>query len=72
MWNDCLRARKEAHPAGLPYVPSADLSESHITEAKPRERSRLFTLRNHVTVYVAKVGDLKVAWSRALPPHRPR
>ncbi|WP_159007530.1 helix-turn-helix domain-containing protein, partial [Streptomyces sp. NRRL S-813] len=26
VWNDCLRDRKEAHAAGLPYVKSAELS----------------------------------------------
>lgn len=34
VWNDCLRARQEAHAAGLPYVRSAELSRTCITQAK--------------------------------------
>jgi putative transposase len=34
VWNDCLRDRKEAHAAGLPYVKSAELSRLRITQAK--------------------------------------
>ena len=34
VWNGCLRDRKEAHAAGLPYVKSADLSRLRITQAK--------------------------------------
>ncbi|WP_251091510.1 transposase [Streptomyces sp. Caat 7-52] len=122
VWNDCLRARKEAHAAGLPYVSSAMLSKTHITEAKrtpelawlaevsavvlqqslrdldtayknffdglkgkrprvgaPRYKSKKdtrqsirlntnsFSLQDNGTVYVAKVGNLKVKWSRRLP-----
>ncbi|MFD4607099.1 MULTISPECIES: RNA-guided endonuclease InsQ/TnpB family protein [unclassified Streptomyces] len=37
VWNDCLRDRKEAHAAGLPYVKSADLSRLRITQAKHTE-----------------------------------
>lgn len=37
VWNDCLRARKNAHAAGEPYVASADLSRRHITQAKRTE-----------------------------------
>ncbi|GGV62032.1 RNA-guided endonuclease InsQ/TnpB family protein [Streptomyces massasporeus] len=124
VWNDCLRDRKEAHAAGLPYVMSAELSRLRITQAKrtqertwladvsavvlqqslrdldtayknffdslrgkrkgrrvgpPRFKSKkdtrqsirlttnAFSLRNDGTVYVAKVGNLKVRWSRRLP-----
>lgn len=124
VWNDCLRDRKEAHAAGLPYVKSADLSRLRITRAKrieerawladvsavvlqqalrdldtayknffdsikgerkgpkvapPRYKSKkdtrqsirlntnAFSLQSNGTVYVAKVGDLKVKWSRPLP-----
>ena len=124
VWNDCLRDRKQAHAAGLPYVPSAELSRLRITQAKrteerawladgsavvlqqslrdldtayknffdslsgkrkgrkagpPRYKSKkdtrqsirlntnAFTLTANGTVYVAKVGDLKVKWSRRLP-----
>ncbi|MER6354775.1 transposase, partial [Streptomyces sp. NPDC001634] len=124
VWNDCLRDRKEAHAAGLPYVKSADLSRLCITQAKrteerawladvsavvlqqslrdldaayknffdsikgkrqgrrvgpPRYKSKkdtrqsirlntnAFSLMENGTVYVAKVGNLKVTWSRRLP-----
>ncbi|MFE4636260.1 RNA-guided endonuclease InsQ/TnpB family protein [Streptomyces sp. NPDC056773] len=124
VWNDCLRDRKEAHAAGLPYVKSAVLSRLRITQAKrteerawlaevsavvlqqslrdldtayknffdsvkgkrqgrkvglPRFKSKkdtrqtirlngnAFSLRDNGTVYVAKVGNLKVKWSRYLP-----
>ncbi|MFH8475538.1 RNA-guided endonuclease InsQ/TnpB family protein [Streptomyces sp. NPDC018000] len=124
VWNDCLRDRKEAHAAGLPYVTSAQLSRLRITEAKrteerawladvsavvlqqslrdldtayrnffgslkgkrqgrkvgaPRYKSKkdtrqsirlntnAFSVKENGTVYVAKVGDLKVKWSRRLP-----
>lgn len=124
VWNDCLRDRKQAHAAGLPYVKSAELSRLRITLAKrteerawlaevsavvlqqslrdldtayrnffdsirgrrqgrrvgsPRYKSRkdtrqsirlntnAFRLQGDGTVYVAKVGNLKVTWSRLLP-----
>ncbi|MFE2181015.1 helix-turn-helix domain-containing protein [Streptomyces sp. NPDC059455] len=37
VWNDCLRVRREAHAAGLPYVKSAELSRGRITQAKRTE-----------------------------------
>ncbi|GAB2775108.1 RNA-guided endonuclease TnpB family protein [Streptomyces chlorus] len=124
VWNDCLRDRKRAHAAGLPYVTSAELSRLRITQAKrteervwlgdvsavvlqqslrdldtayknffdllkgkrqgrkadpPRYKSKkdarqsvrlntnAFSLHDDGTVYVARVGDLKVKWSRRLP-----
>lgn len=124
VWNDCLRDRKEAHAAGLPYVTSAELSRLRITQAKrtterawladvsavalqqslrdldaayknffdsltgkrqgrkvgpPRYKSKkdtrqsirlstnAFTLQANGMVYVAKIGNLKVKWSRRLP-----
>ncbi|WP_329117960.1 RNA-guided endonuclease InsQ/TnpB family protein [Streptomyces sp. NBC_01353] len=124
VWNDCLRDRREAHAAGLPYVKSAELSRMRITQAKrteerawladvsavvlqqslrdldtayknffdslsgkrkgprvspPRYKSKkdtrqsirlntnAFSLRGKGTVYVAKVGTIKVNWSRQLP-----
>ncbi|MEV7861022.1 RNA-guided endonuclease TnpB family protein [Streptomyces hirsutus] len=124
VWNDCLRDRKEAHAAGLPYVKSAELSRLRITQAKrteerawladvsavvlqqsprdldtayknffdglknkrrgrktgpPRYKSKkdtrqsirlntnAFSLKKNGMVYVAKVGHLKVRWSRRLP-----
>ncbi|WP_416970532.1 RNA-guided endonuclease InsQ/TnpB family protein [Streptomyces sp. 4F14] len=124
VWNDCLRDRREAHAAGLPYVTSAELSRLRITQTKrtaerawladvsavvlqqslrdldtayknffdsitgkrkgrkvgpPRFKSKkgtrqsvrlntnAFSLQANGTVYVAKVGNLKVTWSRRLP-----
>ncbi|MEU6805267.1 RNA-guided endonuclease InsQ/TnpB family protein [Streptomyces neyagawaensis] len=124
VWNDCLRHRKEAHAAGMPYVTSAELSRLRITQAKrteerawladvsavvlqqslrdldtafknffdslkggrqgrktgpPRYKSKkdtrqsirlttnAFSLQEGGTVYVAKVGNLRVKWSRRLP-----
>ncbi|GJF21332.1 RNA-guided endonuclease InsQ/TnpB family protein [Streptomyces sp. HO565] len=124
VWNDCLRDRKQAHAAGLPYVTSAELSRLRITQAKrtderawlaevsavvlqqslrdldaayknffdsrrgkrkgrkvgpPRFKSKrdtrqsirlntnAFSLTDDGRVYVAKVGSLRVKWSRRLP-----
>ncbi|WP_461018984.1 RNA-guided endonuclease InsQ/TnpB family protein, partial [Streptomyces daliensis] len=124
VWNDCLRDRREAHAAGLPYVTSAELSRLRITQAKrtgerawlaevsavvlqqslrdldaayknffdsvtgkrqgrrvgpPRYKSKkdarqsvrlnanAFSLPGDGRVYVAKVGHLKIRWSRPLP-----
>jgi putative transposase len=124
VWNDCLRDRKEAHEAGLPFVKSGELSRVRITQAKrtekrgwlaevsavvlqqslrdldaafknffdsvtgkrrsrragpPRFKSKkdarqsirlttaAFRVRGNGRVQVAKVGDLKVKWSRRLP-----
>ncbi|MFI5748798.1 helix-turn-helix domain-containing protein [Streptomyces sp. NPDC051644] len=42
VFNDCLRARKQAHEQGLPYPTSGELSKRFITEAKKTpERSWL-------------------------------
>ncbi|WP_285580774.1 RNA-guided endonuclease InsQ/TnpB family protein [Actinoallomurus iriomotensis] len=124
VFNDGLRARQEAHAAGLPDIKDTDLQKQVITAAKktperewlgevssvvlvqslrdlhvayrnffasvsgkrkgpkiapPRFKSRKdrkqsirltingFTLRDNGRLYVAKVGDLRVKWSRALP-----
>ncbi|MEU9055358.1 RNA-guided endonuclease TnpB family protein [Streptomyces sp. NPDC048384] len=122
VWNDCLRARKDAYAAGLPFVKSAELSKLHITQAKrteerawladvcavvlqqslrdldtayknffdglkrkrprmgpPRYKSKkdtrqsirfntnAFSLQSDGAVYVAKVGNVRVKWSRTLP-----
>lgn len=124
VWNDCLRDRREAHAAGLPYVKSAELSrlsqhpgQAHRgaclarrcvsrrpatvppgpghrlqellrqpqgraagpqgrpsplqVEEDTRQSIRLntnaFRLQSDGAVYVAKVGNLKVKWSRRLP-----
>ncbi|MFD7875337.1 RNA-guided endonuclease InsQ/TnpB family protein [Streptomyces sp. NPDC059766] len=124
VFNDGLRARREAHAAGLPYIKDTDLQKQVITAAKrtgervwlsevssvvlvqslrdlhaayrnffscvtgrrkgprvapPRFKSRRdsrqsirltangFSLRGNGRLYVAKVGDLRVRWSRPLP-----
>ncbi|MFD7450829.1 RNA-guided endonuclease InsQ/TnpB family protein [Kitasatospora sp. NPDC059827] len=124
VFNDGLRAREEAHAAGLPYIKDTDLQKQIITTAKrteerawlgevssvalvqslrdlhtayrnffasvtgkrkgpkvqpPRFKSKRdsrqsirltsngFTLRDNGRLYVAKVGDLAVRWSRQLP-----
>ncbi|MFJ5152047.1 RNA-guided endonuclease InsQ/TnpB family protein [Streptomyces sp. NPDC088353] len=124
VFNDGLRARQEAHAAGLPYIKDTDLQKQVITAAKrtggrawlgevssvvlvqslrdlhtayrnffasltgkrkgpkvapPRFKSRKdgrqsirltangFNVRPNGRLYVAKVGDLRVKWSRTLP-----
>lgn len=124
VYNDGLRARLQAHAAGLPYIRDAALQTRVITTAKktperawlgevssvvlvqaladlhtayrnffasvtgkrkggkvapPRFRSRKdnrqsirltrngFSLRPNRRLYVAKVGELKLSWSRELP-----
>ncbi|MCJ1677338.1 transposase [Streptomyces sp. APSN-46.1] len=79
VWNDGLRARRDARAAGRPYLSSAELSKTCITQAKRTEgRAGLgdvsavvlqqsLVLRDDGRVYVAKVGDLRVRWSRPLP-----
>ncbi|MGW1510997.1 RNA-guided endonuclease InsQ/TnpB family protein [Streptomyces sp. NPDC002394] len=124
VFNDGLRARQEAHAAGLPYVKDAELQKQVITAAKrtdgrawlgevssvvlvqslrdlhtayrnffssltgkrrgpkvaaPRFKSKRdrrqsirlrangFSLRGNGRLYVAKVGELRVRWSRPLP-----
>ncbi|MFE2045469.1 RNA-guided endonuclease InsQ/TnpB family protein [Streptomyces sp. NPDC059477] len=122
--NDALRARQEAHAAGLPYIKDTDLQKQVITAAKqtperawlaevssvvlvqaladlhtayrnffasvtgrrkgpkvaaPRFRSRKdnrhairltrngFSIRPNGRLYLAKVGEIPVRWSRELP-----
>lgn len=124
VFNDGLRARREARNAELPYIKDNDLQRQVITAAKqteerawlgevssvvlvqslrdlhtayrnffssltgkrkgpkvapPRFKSRKdnrqsirltangFSVRGNGTVYIAKVGDIKVKWSRPLP-----
>ncbi len=124
VFNDGLRARQEAHVAGLPYITDGDLQKQVITTAKrteerawlsevssvalvqslndlhaayraffasmagkrkgpkisePRFKSKRdrrqsirlttngFALRGNGKLYVAKVGELDVTWSRPLP-----
>ncbi|MGW6422811.1 RNA-guided endonuclease InsQ/TnpB family protein [Nocardia sp. NPDC055053] len=124
VYNDALRARQEAHAAGLPFIKDSALQTMVITRAKetperawlaevssvvlvqalgdlhsayrnffasvtgkrkgpkvaaPRFRSRKdnrqsirltrngFSLRPNRKLYVAKIGELKVSWSREVP-----
>ncbi|MFI5645366.1 RNA-guided endonuclease InsQ/TnpB family protein [Kitasatospora sp. NPDC051705] len=124
VYNDGLRARQEAHAAGLPYIRDTDLQKQVLTAAKrtedrawlaevssvvlvqslrdlhtayrnffssvtgkrkgpkiapPRFRSKRdsrqsirltvngFRLRDNGRLYVAKIGNLEVRWSRPLP-----
>ncbi|MBO1419513.1 RNA-guided endonuclease TnpB family protein [Streptomyces sp. FH025] len=124
VFNDGLRARREAHASGLPYIKDADLQKQVITSAKrteerawlgevssvvlvqslrdlhtayrnffscvtgqrkgakvapPRFKSKRdsrqsirltangFCLRDNGKLYIAKVGDLAIRWSRPLP-----
>ncbi|WP_411760243.1 RNA-guided endonuclease InsQ/TnpB family protein [Streptomyces tunisiensis] len=124
VFNDALRARREAHAAGLPYIKDTDLQKQIVTAAKrteerawlgevssvvlvqaladlhtayrnffasvtgsrkgpkaaaPRFRSRKdnrhtirltrngFSIRPNGRLYVAKVGEIPVRWSRELP-----
>ena len=124
VYNDGLRARQEAHAAGLPYIKDADLQRRVLTEAKktperawlaevsnvvlvqslndlhkayraffasvvgkrkgprmaaPRFKSRKdsrqairltrngFSIRPNGRLYMAKVGEIEVRWSRDLP-----
>ncbi|MER7848667.1 RNA-guided endonuclease TnpB family protein [Kitasatospora sp. NPDC096077] len=124
VFNDGLRARREARAAGLPYVKDTDLQKQVITTAKhtgerawladvssvvlvqslrdlhtayrnffssvtgrrkgpkiapPRFKSKRdnrqsvrftangFSLRDNGRLYVARIGDLEVRWSRPLP-----
>ncbi|MGW4422602.1 RNA-guided endonuclease InsQ/TnpB family protein [Streptosporangium sp. NPDC004631] len=124
VFNDGLRARQDAHAAGLPYIKDTDLQKQVITAAKqtperawlagvssvvlvqalgdlhtayrnffasatgrrkgpkvapPRYRSKKdnrqtirltrngFSIRSNGRLYVAKIGEIDVRWSRALP-----
>jgi putative transposase len=61
VWNDCLRDRKEAHAAGLPYVKSADLSRLRITQAK-RTEERAWLADVSAVVLQQSLRDLDTAF----------
>ncbi|MGW7426100.1 RNA-guided endonuclease InsQ/TnpB family protein [Streptomyces sp. NPDC054813] len=61
VWNDCLRDRKEAHAAGLPYVTSADLSRLRITQAK-RTEERAWLADVSAVVLQQSLRDLDAAY----------
>ncbi|MEV5084249.1 transposase, partial [Streptomyces sp. NPDC056159] len=60
VWNDCLRDRKEAHAAGLPYVKSAELSRLRITQAK-RTEERAWLADVSAVVLQQSLRDLDTA-----------
>jgi putative transposase len=61
VWNDCLRDRREAHAAGLPYVKSADLSRPRITHAK-RTEERAWLAEVSAVVLQQSLRDLDTAY----------
>jgi putative transposase len=61
VWNDCLRARRKARAAGLPYVSSAELSKTHITEAK-RTPDRAWLADVSAVVLQQSLRDLDTAF----------
>ncbi|MCZ4611019.1 transposase [Streptomyces sp. Lzd4kr] len=61
VWNDCLRDRKEAHAAGLPYVTSAELSRLRITQAK-RTQERAWLADVSAVVLQQSLRDLDTAY----------
>ncbi|MBW8698073.1 hypothetical protein MBT84_00670 [Streptomyces sp. MBT84] len=61
VWNDCLRDRKEAHAAGLPYVKSAELSRLRIAQAK-RTEERAWLADVPAVVLQQSLRDLDTAY----------
>ncbi|MER5466496.1 RNA-guided endonuclease TnpB family protein [Streptomyces sp. NPDC002668] len=61
VWNDCLRDRKEAHAAGLPYVKSTELSRLRITQAK-RTEERAWLADVSAVVLQQSLRDLDTAY----------
>ncbi|MEE1781581.1 RNA-guided endonuclease TnpB family protein [Streptomyces sp. SP17BM10] len=77
VYTDALAVRKAARQGKLPFPKSSDLQKLVITTAKKTaERAWLASvgvdpliqsLRDLDTAYRAKIGDVRVKWSRALP-----
>src|SRR5689334_19709462 len=61
VFNDGLRARQEAHAAGLPYICDADLSKRVITEAKKTE-DRVWLGEVSAVVLQQALADLNTAY----------
>jgi putative transposase len=61
VWNDCLRDRKQAHAAGLPFVKSAELSRLRITQAKCTEE-RAWLAEVSAVVLQQSLRDLDTAY----------
>lgn len=63
VWNDAVAARKSAHRGRV--GPPKFKRRTGMQAARFTRRG--FTLRENGRLYLAKVGDLEVAWSRELP-----
>lgn len=61
VFNDGLRARQEAHAAGLPYISDGDLSKRVITEAKKTE-GRAWLGEVSAVVLQQALADLNTAY----------
>ncbi|MFE2140284.1 RNA-guided endonuclease InsQ/TnpB family protein [Streptomyces sp. NPDC059456] len=61
VWNDCLRARRDAHLGGLPFPKSGDLSKLMITQAKQTE-ARAWLSNAPVGVLQQSLRDLDTAY----------
>ncbi|MEU6971244.1 helix-turn-helix domain-containing protein [Kitasatospora aureofaciens] len=61
VFNDGLRARQEAHAAGLPYIKDTDLQKRAITAAKGTEE-RAWLAEVSSVVLVQSVRDLHAAF----------
>lgn len=61
VFNDALRARQEAHAAGLPYVSDGDLSKQVITEAK-KTSGRAWLGEVSAVVLQQALADLNTAY----------
>lgn len=61
VWNDALRARQDAHAAGLPFPKSGDLSKTLITLAK-RTEGRAWLADAPVGVLQQSLRDLDAAY----------
>ncbi|WP_433230619.1 RNA-guided endonuclease InsQ/TnpB family protein [Actinomadura formosensis] len=61
VFNDALRARRDAHAAGLPYLPDGDLSKLVITEAK-KTAGRAWLGEVSAVVLQQALADLNTAY----------
>ncbi|MFE7041831.1 RNA-guided endonuclease InsQ/TnpB family protein [Streptomyces atratus] len=62
VWNDCLRARRDARAAGEPFLKSAELSKRFITEAK-KTTGRGWLGEVSAVVLQQSLRDLDAAYS---------
>ncbi|HEY9392065.1 MAG TPA: RNA-guided endonuclease TnpB family protein [Mycobacteriales bacterium] len=61
VFNDGLAARREAHAAGLPYIPDGDLSKRVITQAK-KSPERAWLAEVSAAVLQQALADLNTAY----------